>query len=219
MVTITDYYGKPFEYDVEKYSINGKRRIVKVDEDGNEYNDYADYNSSPCEDFLDPTHYIHVYSVLKDIFEYDGRSSDFLSSASKDQLYLLNKLGETSADYLGWGISNEPLYLSEREFVDKILESQELVRPLNPYPTHMECWKMCYEVDKNAIAYNQYPSDTKKFIIYTAALVVRKAPPYLAEAVSHSNDLRSKLSRWWLNTDLNVKHFFQELDKQIEKRK
>lgn len=219
MVTITDYYDKPFEYDVEKYSIEGKRRVVKVDEDGNEYNDYADYHPHPWEDFLDPTYYIHVYSVLKDIFKYDGRSGDFLSFASKDRLYLLSKLGETSADYLGWRVSNEPLYLSEGEFVDKILESQKLISMVNPYPIHMECWKMCYEVDKNTVAYNQYPRDTLKSIIYTAALVVRKVPPYLAEAVSHSNDLRSKLNRWWLNTDLDVKHFFQELDKQLEKRK
>lgn len=30
MVTVTDYYGKPFEYDVEKYSDERMRRVVKL---------------------------------------------------------------------------------------------------------------------------------------------------------------------------------------------
>lgn len=211
MVTVTDYYGKPFEYDVEKYSDERMRRVVKVDEDGNQYNSYADYHL-----YNDNT-YIHINSVLKDVFGCDGYYREFMNIASKSQFYLLDKLNEASADYLGWRVPYGPFYLSPQEFVDKLDEAASRNGVGNN--VSMTCFRMCYDVDKSAVAYNQYPSNLLKFIIYTAALVVRKTPPYLAEKVSHSSDLYYHLNRWGLTNNLNIKHFFEKLDIEIEKRK
>ena len=213
MVPVTDYYGKPFEYDVEKYSDERMRRVVKVDKDGNQYNNYADYHLSNSGNI-----YIHINPVIKDIFGCDDYFREFLNIASKSQFYLLDKLNEASADYLGWRVPYGPFYLSPQEFAD-ILDEANLVDGIGSGSVSMACWKMCYNVDSSAVAYNQYPSNLLKFIIYTAALVVRKTPPYLAEKVSHSSDLYYHLNRWGLTSDLNIKHFFEKLDAEIAKRK